>query len=283
MVRGKKSQISSPCALAVASVQGACRKQSPASAKTPVRGTKWYRSQNWTLLGEKSTCGATTPGRVREQRNGNGVTQENEELQGPGKIKSLGPVTISQRVQRGAGCGGGAGEWWYAGVEFRRKLSRASACFWRTVILYTPFLRPAFLAWLRGHHTATLSERWHMIERPDTAKRHGGKECWHSRGEGTKAKRSGGTSSSLPSLPRGTSCPPALGKTLLHLCPPCLLLLFRDRRSSGSQAVCGSHRQTWAALPSPSDIERPFGYGFDMIKHSPFLKVLLAVCFRDDL
>lgn len=107
MVRGKKSQISSPCALAVASVQGACRKQSPASAKTPVRGTKWYRSQNWTLLGEKSTCGATTPGRVREQRNGNGVTQENEELQGPGKIKSLGPVTISQRVQRGAGCGGG--------------------------------------------------------------------------------------------------------------------------------------------------------------------------------
>lgn len=58
------------------------------------------------LSGEKSTHGATTPDGVQGQRKGNGVTQENQELRGPGKLKYLGPVTISQRVPRGAGCGG---------------------------------------------------------------------------------------------------------------------------------------------------------------------------------
>lgn len=47
---------------------------------------------------------------VQDQRNGNGVTQEKEELQGPAKIKYLGPITISQCVPWGVGCSGGTGE-----------------------------------------------------------------------------------------------------------------------------------------------------------------------------
>lgn len=81
------------------------------------------------------------------------------------------------------------------------------------------------------------------------------------------------------------SCPPALGKSLPSSLPP----LPSAPVSGPPQLRLAGRRQL--ALPdtssftaqSPSDIERPFGCGFDMIKHSPFPKVLLAVCFRDDL
>lgn len=81
------------------------------------------------------------------------------------------------------------------------------------------------------------------------------------------------------------SCPwKVLSFTSVHPPTPTHpLLLFCDHRSSGLQGIGSQHCQTRAVSPSPSDTERPFGYGFDMIKHSPFLKVLLAVCFPHDL
>lgn len=186
-----------------------------------------------------------------------GYTGE-QRTSGPEKTKYLRPISSSQCAPQGVGCRGRRGEWWYTGVEYGRKLSRSSASYWHSVVIYTPFLRPVFFAWLRGHLVATLCERWHRTERPDTAKRCGGRECWHRRGQQTKAKGLDGASSSLLSLPEGSLCPPALGESLPALLPSAPV---QDRHSSPALRLLAArttrHQQFYLLLLSQRGLLGP--------------------------
>lgn len=214
--------------------------------------------------GERSTCDATTADGAQEQRNGNvWVPQIFLSV-------SLGVLVVEGGQESDDDSLGGA--WGNSSKDLSLLLT--CCCHLCSLSFTLHSLRDsegtAQQPWAWG---GTYRKSWHSQKaRRDRVL---AQEGTAGRGKGVN-----GTSCSSPSLPGGTLCPPALGKSLPALLPP---ILFQDCQSSGSQAVGSSTCQTWAVLPSPSDTQRHFGEGFDMIKHLPFLKLLLAVCFCDDL
>lgn len=224
-----------------------------------VCGIKCYRSQSWRVRWEENLwcdhCWRSS---------------------GAEEWACLGPITISQQAPRGAGYRRGGRRAMIRWVEHGRTVPSASACCWRAAVIPTPFPSPCIPCVTQRAPHSSPEHEVAPIESPDTVKRHEGREFWHRRGQQAEVK------GSVAPPPHPHPCLEGLCVLLLSSCTSAPIL-FQDCQSSGSQVVGSSSCQTWAVLPSTSNTERPFGEGFDEIKHSPFLKVLLAVCFCDDL